>query len=220
MAVNFSDALKLYSCMRDEALGPIEVADPQKLRIAINYANYDRISEAQRYFFTKVIDNLKAYGSHVGRVVQERTPLLMTIMKYEFKPCLEEYLVLSNTHMKTLREIVEYYESHPETMMRYGCGLLKEALDETVGGLEAKEYTDAMAIRQTTIQNVVKEISDYDAVIMTGPTNIMHFCGLPSVTVASNIKDEMGINRALIMYGPDEKRLYSAALAIERGLKC
>ncbi len=57
-----------------------------------------------------------------------------------------------------------------------------------------------------------------DAVIMTGPTSIMHFCGLPSVTVASNIIDEMGINRALIMYGADEQRLYSAALTIEKML--
>ena len=54
---------------------------------------------------------------------------------------------------------------------------------------------------------------------MSGPTNIMHFCGLPTVTVASSEKDEYGVSRALILYGADERRLYSAALAIEGMIK-
>ena len=219
MAANFSDALTLYSGMRDEPLGCLEAKDLQSLKIAINYANYEGLSQEQKTFFTKISDELRASGSYVSKVVQEKTPLLMTIMKYEFRPSLEEYLATSNARYKTLKEIVEYYESHSDTMMKYGCGLLKAALTETAGGLRAKEYTDAMAIRKTTIQDVIKEISDYDAVIMTGPTNIMHFCGLPSVTVASNIKNELGINRALIMYGANEKRLYSAALALENMLR-
>jgi hypothetical protein len=51
---------------------------------------------------------------------------------------------------------------------------------------------------------------------MTGPTNIMHFCGLPSATVAGKAKNENGVKRALIMYGVNEYRLYAAALAIEK----
>ena len=46
----------------------------------------------------------------------------------------------------------------------------------------------------------------------------MHFCGLPSVTVAGNRKTENGVRRAVIMYGKDEYRLYEAALAIEQVL--
>ena len=55
--------------------------------------------------------------------------------------------------------------------------------------------------------------------IMSGPTSVMHLCGLPTVTVAASEKDENGVKRALILYGTDEYRLYSAALAIESLLK-
>jgi len=58
-------------------------------------------------------------------------------------------------------------------------------------------------------------LDGYDAVIMTGPTNIMHFCGFPSVAVAGRKADHYGVARGVIMYGTDEHRLYGAALGIE-----
>jgi amidase len=216
MAATFSDALKLYCCMKDKPMEPIEAADPKKLKIAINYANFEPLSDEQKKFFNSIISMLKVNSCNIGTVTQEKAPLLKTIMKYEFKPCLEEYLKYSNSRIKTLKDIVEYYESNPDTMMKYGCGLLKEALLETEGGLESPEYIETMEEREKTIKAVTKEIEDFDAVIMTGPTNIMHFCGLPSVTVASKTKDEKGINRAIVMYGVDERKLYSAALTIEK----
>ena len=62
------------------------------------------------------------------------------------------------------------------------------------------------------------EIEDLDAVIVAAPTNVMHFCGLPSVTVAApaDVTDENGVRCGVIIYGADERRLYAAALAIER----
>ena len=51
---------------------------------------------------------------------------------------------------------------------------------------------------------------------MTGPTSVMHFCGLPTVTVATPVKTGNGVNQALILYGKDEYRLYEAALSIEQ----
>ena len=92
---------------------------------------------------------------------------------------------------------------------------MKDALEHTPGGLENPEYRDALRTRREAITKVRGEISGFDAVIMAGPTNIMHFCGLPTVTIASSKKDDVGVNRALILYGADERRLYSAALAIE-----
>lgn len=54
-----------------------------------------------------------------------------------------------------------------------------------------------------------------DAVLMSGPTSIMHFCSLPTVTVAFDRKDANGVRQAVILYGTDELRLYAAALTIE-----
>lgn len=61
-----------------------------------------------------------------------------------------------------------------------------------------------MKAREKMIASVSNEIAGYDAVIMTDPTNIMHFCGLPSATVAGSEKNDFGVKRALIMYGADE----------------
>ena len=100
--------------------------------------------------------------------------------------------------------------------MKYGDTLLRAALDETPGGLQGKPYLDALATRKEIIAQVTAEIENYDAVLMTGPTSIMHFCGLPTVTVAGGVKDPNGVNEAVILYGKDEYRLYETALIIEQ----
>ena len=47
----------------------------------------------------------------------------------------------------------------------------------------------------------------------------MHFCGLPSVTVAAPVKTDTGVNQTVILYGKDEYRLYETALAIEQEMR-
>ena len=219
MARSFSDALKLYSAMRDEPLPALAPSDPGKLRLAVNRANEETVSASWMEFLKRFLDHMKAAGAEVSEVTQPPDPALMTIMQWEFRPMLEEYLSKSAASRKTLAEIVDYYESHPAAMMRYGDTLLRAALDETPGGLRGKPYLEAMESRRKTILRIREEISGKDAVIMTGPTHIMHLCGLPSVTVASSEKDENGVSRCLIMYGADEMKLYSAALAIEDVLR-
>ena len=103
--------------------------------------------------------------------------------------------------------------------MKYGDSYLRAALDETPGGLRGEPYLEALAIREETIVRITAEIENFDAVLMTGPTSIMHFCGLPSVTVAVPVKTDVGVNQALILYGKDEYRLYEAALTIEQEIE-
>lgn len=215
MTKNFTDALKLYSAMREEPFPEVKPTALNGLRIAVNMANSDMVSSGQMSFLNNVLNKLKEAGAVVKEIIQMPTPHMKTIMKWEFKPMLEEYLKNSIASRKTLAEIVEYYETHPDTMMKYGDLYLRASLDETPGGLLGTEYLEAVKVREEMIEDISRKLIDYDAVIMTGPTNIMHFCGLPSATVAGNEKNESGVKRALIMYGADEYRLYSAALAIE-----
>ena len=200
MARNLTDALKLYSAMREEPLPELKPLKLDRLRIAINRANREHL-QCQKSFLDSLLKKLKEGGTVIGEVDQPFAPEMATIMKWEFRPMLEEYLAKSSAERKTLAEIVAYYEANPDTMMKYGDTLLRAALDETPGGLEGKPYLDA---------------EDYDAVLMTGPTSIMHYCGLPTVTVAGEEKNPDGVNEAVILYGKDEYRLYEAALAIEQ----
>ena len=66
------------------------------------------------------------------------------------------------------------------------------------------------------MQRITKEISDYDAVLITGPTYANHLCGLPTITVAGGTLDTNGVRQAVMLYGTDEFRLYAAALAVEQ----
>ena len=216
MARNFTDTLKLYSAMRDDPLPEMKPKETGELRIAVNLANRAVLPADRKRFIRLLLKQLRASGAAIGTVIQMPARDLPTIMKWEFRPMLESYLAASSASRKTLAEIVEYYEDHPDTMMKYGDTYLRAALDETPGGLQGEPYLKALRTRKKTIARVTEKIEQYDAILMTGPTSIMHFCGLPSVTVAAPVKTDDGLNQAVILYGADESRLYEAALAIER----
>ena len=217
MAQNVSDTLKLYSAMRDEPLPEISPIDAGKLRIAVNTANADKNPEERRLFLNEVMEILRNNGAAISEVNEPPTPHLPIIMKREFRPGLEEYLRKSGAKLKTFKEIVEYYETHPDTMMKYGDDLLRGAFSDTPQDLfEDAEYRKAMQARKDEIRSITDEISDYDAVLMTGPTYVMHFCGLPTITVAGSCLDTNGVRQAVILYGTDEYRLYAAALTVEQ----
>ena len=218
MARNLSDTLKLYSAMRDEPLPELKSKEIRRLRIAVNLANRSVLPADQERFIQLLLGRLKKAGAAIENVIQMPPPELVTIMRWEFKPMLEAYLASASASRKTLAEIVEYYEAHPDTMMKYGDSYLRAALDDTPGGLQGELYLKALKVREETIASVTEEIEKYDAVLMTGPTSIMHFCGLPSVTVAAPVKTDAGVNQTVILYGRDEYRLYEAALTIEQRL--
>lgn len=219
MARNVSDTLKLYSAMRDEPLPEIKPIPAAKLRIAVNTANDHMIPEEQKAFFNEVIETLKKNGAVIAKVNEPPTPELPAIMKREFGPGLAEYLKNSTAKLKTLKEIVEYFEAHPDTMMKYGYDLLRGALyDESEEASVEEEYRKAMKSRADQIKKVTEEIADFDAVLITGPTYVNHLCGLPTITVAGGSLDSNGVRQALMLYGTDEYRLYAAALTVEKML--
>lgn len=213
MANSFSDALKLYSAMRDQPL--IIPEEVQGMHIAVNQANEQMVSPGQKDFLNEVLAEWERHRHAVSRIHQPYSPYQRTLMQYEFKTHLEEYLHAANAPRKTLKEIVAYYLAHPETMMTYGIEHLRRALEETPDGLESTVYQEALYERQKAIAQSRALLAPYDAVMMTGPTNIMHFCGLPCVSIAAGQKNGHGVKRGIILYGLDEIRLYRAALALE-----
>ena len=220
MAMNMKDTLLLYSAMRDEPLPEIKPTPAGELRIAVNTANADMNPEERKAFLSEVIETLRKNGAVIAEVDEPPTPELPVIMKREFGPGLAEYLKKRTAKLKTLKEIVEYFEAHPDTMMKYGYDLLQGALYEDSEEPSVEEaYQKAMKSRANQIKNVTEEIADFDAVLITGPTYVNHLCGLPTVTVAGESSDSHGVRQALMLYGTDECRLYAAALTVESLLK-
>ena len=217
MAQNVSDTLRLYSAMRDEPLPEINPTPARELRIAVNTANSDMNPEEQRSFLDDLVETLRNNGAVISEVNEPPTPELPAIMKREFGPGLEEYLRKSGARLKTLKEIIEYFDADPDTMKKYGYDLLSGALyDKSEEAAIEEEYQKAMSSRADQIRKITEEISDCDAVLITGPTYANHLCGLPTITVAGNTLDSNGVRQGVIMYGTVECRLYAAALTVEQ----
>ncbi|MDW2800911.1 amidase family protein [Clostridium boliviensis] len=215
---DLSDSLLVYSCMRDEALQPIEPIVPEKMKLAINIFNRDQVSEIQlARYDTELneLNELKADHVQITEVTHVHTEYQCDIMRFEFRHDLEKYLSKSRASLKTLKEIVSYYESNPDQMMKYGDYYLRGALECDSGDLDNIVYIKAMTERKRLRKEVIKSISKYDACLMTGPTNVMHFIGLPSLALRLCMAGD-GTPRGIILYGADERRLLAAALTIER----
>ena len=215
IAQSLADALMIYACMRDEGMNMITPTPAAQLRIAVNVNGIDQISNAQRARYTAVLDGLCSDGARTANVEQPPVPHMRDIMRCEFRHDLELYLAGSCASRRTLRDIVEFYEAAPDKMMRYGISYLRAALDSASGNLDDAEYLNAMSERKRMRAQLLDELGGFDACLMTGPTNAMHFAGLPSVALRMGMGDD-GVPRGMILYGADERRLLSAALTIER----
>ncbi len=219
LARTFQEAVDLYDAMREEPLPSLRPAPVQGLKIAVNTVNVQQVSQGQRDFLRRVLELLRRQGAQVEEIRQPPSPQMRTIMRWEFKPHLEDYLRRSRASLRTLEEIVADYRAHPQTMMRYGITYLQEALEASQNPEERAAYQAAMEDRAQAIPQISRELAGFDAAIMTGPTNVMHFCGLPGAAVASDVPGAHGVPRGLILYGGEETRLYQAALTLEQCMR-
>jgi len=158
---------------------------------------------------------LKTDGVHITEVTHAVPVHYKDICRCEFRKDLESYLDGSGARVRTLREIVAYYEARPEQMMKYGIAYLRDALDKASGQQDDPVYLKALDERRRLKDRLLESLRGVDACLMTGPTNVMHYVGFPSLALRLGM-DEDGTPRGLILYGPDERRLFGAALTIER----
>ena len=211
LSKNLSDAILLYSGMLESPFAPIQPIPVKELKIGINLYNREMVSEAQYQRYERLFDTLRGEGARFSEMTQPYTPYQYDIMLCEFKRDLECYLSHSSAKLKTLDDIIAFYEADGQTRMKYGISTLQDAARKSA---EDSVYREAMAERARMRSQVVSELEGYDACVMTGPTNIMHFTGLPSLAL-NLCMGEDGIPRGIILYGAEERRLLAAALTIE-----
>lgn len=167
--------------------------------------------EAQKALYRGVLDALRGAGAEITMVEHPYQPMQSDVMRCAFRHDLEDYLAGTEAENRTLEQIVAQYEANAAQML-YGIDLLRAALGS---GVTDPDYVRALEKRQTVRAALMESLRDVDACLMTGPTNAMHFCGLPSVALRLGM-DASGAPCGMILYGADEKRLFSAALCIEQ----
>lgn len=209
IARDMADTLLIYRGMGGQ-LPQVQPVPPQRLRIAVNAANRERVAPAQLAAYERLLTRLQAAGTQVSEINQPPVMQQITIMHCEFRRALETYLAGASASLKTLAEIVAHYEADP-SRRKYGMTHLTESL---AASPEDADYAAALAERARLREAVLAELAGYDAVLLTGPTNVMHFTGLPSLTVPLCM--DGALPKGAIFYGADERRLVAAALTIER----
>lgn len=211
LARDLQDVLLICSALREDPLPALSPIPPEALKLAINQANRKFVSQAQLTRYRRFLKKLTDAGASTDSVTQMPSPALKQIMIGEFGPDLEKYLSAHGCRLKSLREIIDFYREDP-ARMPYGISLLTASL-EALENLDKSVYTGAMAEREQLRLSVTEELARFDACIITGPTNICHLVGFPSLSIPFCMGRDR-CPRSIILYGPDEKRLLSAAMTV------
>lgn len=205
------DAMLLYSGLRNKPFH-VQPAHIKGLRIGVNTFGMEKVSQTQLNRCQALLDDLQQDGAEVRQMHHPYSPHQRIIQRCEFREDLEAYLADTAAVRCTLEKIIKGYKADPEARMPYGIDILEAAMEHSRA---LPIYAEAMAERQKARTALLAELQDVDACIMTGPTNIMHFAGLPSIALPLAMAPD-GTPRGIILYGADEKRLLAASRVVER----
>lgn len=210
-----TDAHMVYSALSVSPAAPLSPTPADKIKLAVNTYNRDQVSIEQLERYDLLLNALRKKGASISEINQPSASVIRrNIMRYAFKHDLEAYLRASDAPVKTLKEIIAYYEEDKETRAPYGVTVLEMARDVASGNLDEPAYLEALKEREELKVRITEEIRDFDACLMTGHTDVMHTVNLPSLTINLCMAED-NTPRGAILYALDEEKLLNAALTLE-----
>lgn len=154
---------------------------------------FDKLPDWQQQLMEVALNELK----YLGAIIVDPADILasslyhdFTVLTYEFKAALNAYLhaLGEHTQVKSLQQLIEYNQAHPETCLKYGQSRLLTA-QETSGTLVEKEYLDARSrdLQSSQTDGIDKVLSQHQlqGLIFAGASGseIAAKAGYPSITV-------------------------------------
>lgn len=140
-----------------------------------------KVSPAMDAIFKEAINTLKSKGATIVEVelykqLKQIGKNSFTVLLYEFKDGLNKYLSEANSKIKSLTDVIAFNKANEaKTMPFFKQEILEQA--EAKGGLDAKEYKDAVekttAISRNAIDKLLKD-NKLDAI--AAPTNGFAVC--------------------------------------------
>jgi amidase len=159
-----------------------------------------------------------------------------TLLKYEFKDGLNQYLAYSGAKIKSLEEIIQFNKANePEAMPFFKQELLEQS--QALGGLDSPEYLNALknTLGSRAIIDAVMRDNKLDAICGTsiGPACCIdlvngdsisgfYFCspaamaGYPHITVPMGTVHELPMGFSFVSRAWDELNLLGYAYAFEQ----
>jgi amidase len=163
-----------------------------------------------------------------------------TVLLYEFKDGVNNYLANANSKMKSLADVIEYNKKNAAKAMPF---FKQETLElaQKKGGLDSKEYLDAVKNTTTITRNAIDKIlkdNKLDAII--APTNGFACCidlvngdydngysfsgpaamaGYPHITVPMGAYNELPVGLSFVSTAYDEAGIITLGYAYEQASK-
>jgi amidase len=204
-----------------------------------------KISPQMDPIFKEAVDLLKSKGAILMEVElnKQLKPIgtaEFTVLLYEFKDGLNKYLSSANSKMKSVADVIAFNKANEaKAMPFFKQEILEQA--QAKGGLDSKEYTDALAkttgITRNAIDSIMKK-NKLDAII--APTNGFAICidlvngdydggfsfsgpaamaGYPHITVPMGYFNELPVGLSFISTAYKESDIITLAYAYEQASK-
>jgi amidase len=204
-----------------------------------------KVSPSMDKLFQEAIALLKKKGATIVEVelfkeIKQAGHDEFTVLLYEFKDGVNQYLSKSNSKMKTLADVIEFNQKNEAKAMPY---FKQETLEQAnkKGGLGTKEYLDAVKNTTTITRNAIDKIlKDNTLDAIAAPTNGFACCidlingdydngfsfsgpaamaGYPHITVPMGAVHELPVGLSFISTAYDEAGIIKLGYAYEQASK-
>ncbi len=186
--------------------------------LAVWTVNREHVSKEQMGRYEMLFDRMKADGWIFTEQPGRNTLKLKELMLRQFSTELRKYLQTHKGSAEgklTPESILKKYREAPEKLAPYGTGYLEESLIYEYDPDNAQAVAQIRADMALEHDRLIEELSGADACIMTGPTCIMHYAGLPSLSLPFTVASGSGIPRSILLFGTDMSTLLSVGEQIE-----
>lgn len=204
-----------------------------------------KVSPGMDRLFQDAIAVLKSKGATIVEVelykeIKQAGHDEFTVLLYEFKDGVNQYLGKSNSKMKSLTDVIEFNKQNEAKAMPY---FKQETLElaQKKGDLNTKEYLDAVRNTTTITRNAIDKIlKDNKLDAIAAPTNGFACCidlingdydngfsfsgpaamaGYPHITVPMGARHELPVGLSFISTAYDEGGIIKLGYAYEQASK-
>jgi amidase len=214
-------------------------------RLGLEKSTLQNGNPAMGILLKEALQTLRSKGATIieielNKSLKEIGSAEFTVLLYEFKDGLNQYLSKTNSKIKNLGDLIAYNKQNEDKAMPF---FKQETLElaQTKGGLDSKEYLDALkksnGISRNAIDTLMKS-NRLDAII--GPTNGFAVCidlvngdydngfsfsspaamsGYPHITVPMGSWHELPMGLSFFGTAYSEARLITIAYAYEQASK-
>lgn len=222
-----TEQLGITTCIKPDEQQDATAADvtvsAQKslLRRALSVWTINRefVSAEQMERYEKLFERMKNDGWSLTEQPGRNTMQLQEIGLRRMSGEIREYLKThkgSAAGKMTPEKILEKYREAPEKFAPYGTEFMERSLAYENEPENEQKILEIRAEMNREHELLTEELSGFDCCVMTGPTCIMHFAGLSSLSVPFTVASEDGLPRSIILFGQDMRMLLTVGAEIER----